>query len=363
MTIFFKNQRIMKHFYQTKGFFPSLLLAILLIGCEQQTKAPSEVVVSGIIAQDAHWKQNTVYILDQQVTVPSGVSLSIDAGTIIKANPGEASTTSMLVIAKGAKIIAKGTAEEPIIFTSINDDVDLKEGKESSLSIADTGLWGGIIIMGDAPISLQNGDDETFYTGLDPNSKESYYGGENPEDNSGVLEYVSIRHGGIFIGTGSESNGLTLCGVGNKTIINQVEIYANQDDGLEIFGGTVNVSNLFVHACGDDGIDLDEGYTGTIDHFIVELTETSESGIEISSGKGEFVGNFKLDNGLIDLHHATNKDAFTTDETAVGSISNVTISKGENNETIQSDAAEVSITNDNTVEVDKSTFGWTKAKA
>ena len=353
----------MTHFYPTKSFFLSLFLATLLIGCEEQTKAPSEIVVSGVIAQDAHWKQNTVYILDQQVTVPSGISLTIDAGTIIKANPGEATTTSMLVIAKGAKIIAKGTAEEPIIFTSINDDIDLKNGKASSLSTADTGLWGGIIILGDAPISLQNGDDETFYTGLDPNTVNSYYGGENPEDNSGILEYVSIRHGGIFIGTGSESNGLTLCGVGNKTTINQVEIYANQDDGLEIFGGTVNVSNLFVHGCGDDGIDLDEGYNGTIKHFVVELVDTSESGIEISSGKGEFAGNFKLEDGLIDLNDATNKDAFIADEAVVGSISNVKINRGEMNEVLQIEAAKVNSSNDGNTEVDKSIFGWTKTKA
>lgn len=353
----------MTHFYTSKALLSSLLFALVLIGCEGTIKTPSEIIISGTIAQDSHWTANTVYVLDQQVTVPSGVSLTIDAGTIIKANPGEASTTSMLVIAKGGKINAKGTADKPIIFTSINDDIDLKNGKESSLSSEDVGLWGGIIILGDAPISLQNGDDETFYTGLNPNTEASYYGGENTDDNSGVLEYVSIRHGGVFIGTGSESNGLTLCGVGNKTTINQVEIYSIQDDGLEIFGGTVNVSNLFVHACGDDGIDLDEGYTGTIDHFIIELSNESESGIEISSGKGNSVGNFNLTNGLVDIKSASNKAPFSADEKAVGSISNISVDNGEAIEAFQSESSEVSSNNDGKSQVDKSIFSWTKIKA
>ena len=75
------------------------------------------------------------------------------------------------------------------------------------------------------------------------------------------MKYVSIRYGGTYMGTGSESNGLTLCGVGNKTQIDQIEVYANQDDGIEFFGGTVNASNLLVFNSGDDGIDLDEGYS------------------------------------------------------------------------------------------------------
>ena len=353
----------MTYLYSTKASLFSLLLVFVLIGCEETTKVPTEIIVSGTLMEDTHWKSKTMYIIDQLVTVPSGVTLTIDAGTIIKANPGEATTTSMLVIAKGGKINAQGTAENPIIFTSINDDIDLKNGKESSLSSSDVGLWGGVIILGDAPVSLQNGDDETFYTGLDPNAKASYYGGDNSEDNSGILEYVSIRHGGIFIGTGSESNGLTLCGVGNKTKINQIEIYANQDDGIEIFGGTVNISNLLVHACQDDGIDFDEGYTGTVDHFIVELGPDSRSGIEISGGKGVSAGAFSLMNGLVDTKNAPNKTPLTVDEYAVGRILNVNVDNGDVNEPLQSGSIQINVETNGAGQVDKLGFSWTKIKS
>ena len=150
--------------------------------------------------------------------------------------------------------------------------------------------------------STATGDQATFYIGLDPNDPNSYYGGENPEDNSGVLKYVSIRYGGTYMGTGSESNGLTLCGVGNKTTIDQIEIYANQDDGIEFFGGTVNASNIMVYSSGDDGIDIDEGYSGKIKNVMVVLGEQSDSGIEIGGGKGDFTGDFNISEAKLMVH-------------------------------------------------------------
>jgi len=255
MYYIFENQIKMKHFYLPKTIFFGLLLS-LMISCKESPKEDKTIMISGDIAEDSQWTSDKNYILDQQVTVLPGATLTIEAGTIIKANAAEAPRVSMLVVARGGKLIAKGTAEKPIIFTTINDNLDTANGAKSSLNNSDVGLWGGIIILGDAPVSLSNGDAETFYIGLDSSSKNSYYGGNNTDDNSGVLEYVSIRHGGVFIGTGSESNGLTLCGVGAKTSINQIEIFANQDDGIEFFGGTVNVSNLIVHASADDAIDI-----------------------------------------------------------------------------------------------------------
>ena len=307
--------------------FPKKLIAALIlcgfIGCQEAPKEDKTVVVQGNIEADTTWTADKNYVLDQQVTVPSGVTLTIEPGTVIKANAGEAPSVSMLVVARGGKIMAKGTAEAPIIFTSINDNLDKENNIASALNQEDVGLWGGIIILGNAPVSLANGDKETFYVGLDPNEKSSYYGGDQNEDNSGEMEYVSIRHGGIFIGTGSESNGLTLCGVGANTKINHLEIYANQDDGIELFGGSVNVSNLIVHASGDDAIDIDEGYTGTISNFLVELTERSDNALEISGGQGESAGAFTLSNGTIDGGGLEEGNVYSIDEKAEGKINNI----------------------------------------
>lgn len=342
----------------------ALLVINFIIGCEQSPKkVPSEITVSGLITEDTQWNAQTTYILDQKVIVAKGVTLTIEAGTIVKAMAGEASQVSMLVIARGAKINAAGTEDQPIIFTSINDNIDPKKGTQSVLNIADRGLWGGIIILGDAPVSLQNQDDETFYVGLNPNSAESYYGGENVDDNSGVMEYVSIRHGGVFIGTGNESNGLTLCGVGANTKINHIEIYANLDDGVEFFGGTVNVNNLIVHGSGDDGIDIDQGYSGSITNFLIELEEISDSALEISGGKGDFTGNFNLSNGVIDGKNSDKQLIYSIDENAKGKIKNLIEVNVKDDANRVNNASKVSIETAQADEELNAKFNWSKAKS
>lgn len=350
----------MKHFYYIKLCSISIF-SLLIIGCQDKQEDNKTIVISGDITQDIQWTADKNYILDQQVTVLPGATLAIEPGTVIKANAQEAPNVSMLVVARGAKLIAKGTAEKPIIFTSVNDDIDTSNGTKSSLNNTDVGLWGGVIILGNAPVSLANGDDETFYTGLEPNSKNSYYGGTNAEDNSGVLEYVSIRHGGVFIGTGSESNGLTLCGVGAKTSINQVEIFANQDDGIELFGGTVNVDNLIVHASDDDAIDIDEGYAGSISNFLIELVEASDNAIEISGGKAKEAGAFTLKNGFIDGMGLATAAIYAIDEQAKGLIADVkTINLTE--QTSDNKSNEVTIVSSENEIKSEMNFTWTRAK-
>ena len=331
------------------------------IGCQDAPKENTILVVQGEIQADTTWSAEKSYILDQQVTVPAGVTLTIEPGTVIKANAGEAPTVSMLVIARGGKLMAKGTAEQPIIFTSINDNLDKENDIASALSQEDVGLWGGIIILGNAPVSLANGDEETFYVGLDPNDKSSYYGGNKTDDGSGELEYVSIRHGGIFIGTGSESNGLTLCGVGSGTIINHIEIFANQDDGVELFGGSVNVDNLIVHASGDDAIDIDEGYTGTISNFLVELTDRSDNAVEISGGQGDSAGAFALSNGIIDGKGAENSNIYSIDEKAEGTLTNIVATNLEDasGSLASNDKVKVETKDNKKASLD---FNWTRAK-
>ena len=336
--------------------FALLLFGYVMVAC--QPKAPAELEVSGIIDKDTSWTADTTYILNQKVIVAPGATLNIEAGTVIKAYAGEAPNVSMLVIAKGGKINAIGTAEKPIIFTSLSDDLS-----EGNMNNEDSGLWGGVILLGDAPISLMDGEKSTFYIGLDPYSDMSFYGGDNAEDNSGVMEYVSIRHGGTYIGTGSESNGLTLCGVGAKTKISNIEIFANLDDGIEFFGGTVNASNLIIHSIGDDGIDIDEGYTGTISNFVVELGATSDNAIEISGGQGDFAGKFTLENGLLDGKNVPGGNYYSIDENAEGSISALRVANFSENalKTIKSEKVTIENAEENAQTL--SNFDWTLTKS
>lgn len=359
MYYIFENQTIMKHFYLVK--LVAFVFAINFIGCQQAPKEVQAITVSGTIDENTHWTADKNYILDNQVTVAPGATLTIDPGTVIKANAGEAPMVSMLVIARGGKIMAKGTADQPIIFTTINDNLDRNKGVKSLLNNSDVGLWGGVIILGNAPVTLPNADKETFYIGLEPTSNNSFYGGEDAEDDSGVMEYVSIRHGGVFIGTGSESNGLTLCGVGSKTKLSNIEIFANQDDGIELFGGTVNVSNLIVHASNDDAIDIDEGYAGTISNFLVELVEDSDSALEISGSKSDSNAAFALTNGSIDGMQLENVTLYTIEENAKGAITDISLinMNAEANKTNNAKDVVVQFATEAKNEMD---FSWTRTK-
>src|SRR5690606_16031696 len=163
------------------------------------------------------------------------------------------------VVDQGGKLMAEGTPTKPIIFTSVLDGIEPGE-TTGTLGTSDTGLWGGLIVLGRAPISV-NGDLETAHIeGIPADESNGQYGGTDVADNSGVIKYISIRHGGVTIGEDNEINGLTLGGVGNGTVIENVEVIANQDDGIEWFGGSVNVTNALVWASGDDGFDADQAW-------------------------------------------------------------------------------------------------------
>ncbi len=202
-----------------------------------------------------YWTADKTYILDGFVFVEEGAVLNIEAGTVIKGKPGQGENASALIIAQGGKIYAEGTAEKPIIFTAESDDVS----DPNDLVLPATNLWGGVIILGKARINTAAG--VGHIEGL-PVSDKSRYGGNDDHDNSGVLRYVSIRHGGTDIGAGNEINGLTLGGVGDGTTIEYVEVFNNNDDGFEWFGGTVNCKYLVSAFNADDAFDHDEGLRG-----------------------------------------------------------------------------------------------------
>lgn len=257
----------------------------------------SKIIVSQNITENTTWTNDKVYILNTRVSVVSGVTLTIEPGTIIKGEVGTGPNATALIIARGGKLMAEGTATSPIIFTTIADEILPGQIDSPNMSSDLDGLWGGLIVLGNAPISADN--PSVQIEGIPPSDQNGLYGGSNPADNSGVLKYISIRHGGANIGEGNEINGLTLGGVGNGTVIENIEVVSNQDDGVEWFGGTVNVKNVIVWNAGDDAIDTDQAWSGTLDNFIVIAGESTDHALEIDGPEGSFLAAHTLKNGSI----------------------------------------------------------------
>ena len=259
----------------------------------------NEVVISENIKSNTTWTKDKTWILGGRIAVEAGVTLTIEAGTVIKGQAGTGANATALIIARGAKIDAQGTASAPIIFTSVADEIKSGMIESPNLSNDFNGLWGGLIVLGKAPCSLKADVPETNIEGVPPTDPNGLYGGNEPADNSGVIKYVSIRHGGANIGEGNEINGLTLGGVGNGTVIENIEVVANQDDGIEWFGGTVNVTNAVVWNAGDDAMDTDQAWSGTLDNFIVICGSETDHALEIDGPEGSANAGHTLTNGWI----------------------------------------------------------------
>lgn len=267
---------------------------------DNEPKQVESEVISGVIEEDQSWTADKIYELAGRVIVADGVTLTIEAGTIVKGREGQGMNACALMIARGGKINAVGTASEPIIFTSVLDNIQPGEKFGSNLDKDDRGLWGGLVILGKGLISPTTGT-EAQIEGVPAGETLGLYGGAVENDNSGTLRYVSIRHGGTVLSGGSEINGLTLGGVGSGTTISDIEIFANIDDGIELFGGSVNVSNLLVSYQGDDGIDIDQAYAGTISDFIVIHGGDTDEGLEIDGPEGasNATGKLTLSDGTL----------------------------------------------------------------
>lgn len=225
----------------------SLLLLIVLFSCTKNPveviNVPTDKVITGNIAVTTTLTADKEWTLKGYVYVKEGATLIIQPGTIIKSDIAE---KGALCIERGAKILAEGTAQKPIIFTS-----GKPAGERSP------GDWGGIVILGKAKT---NRSSEPIIEG----GIGRPFGGNDDGDNSGILKYVRIEYAGIAALPNSEINALTLGGVGSGTTIENVQtIYAN-DDAFEFFGGTVNPKNLYAFATADDDFDFDFGYTGTV---------------------------------------------------------------------------------------------------
>lgn len=242
-----------------------------------------KVIVETNITANTTWTKNNIYELATRVTVVSGVTLTIEPGTVIKGQPGTGSNATTLLIARGGNLIADGTANEPIIFTSTSDNIIPGQIASPNLSPNTNGLWGGLIVLGNARIAAVA--TEVQIEGIPATDANGLYGGNDDADNSGIIRYVSIRHGGSLIGSGNEINGLTLGGVGSGTIIANIEVVANQDDGIEFFGGSVSVTNALIWNSFDDALDTDQSWSGTVNNYVIVAPNTG-SAFELDGPEG-----------------------------------------------------------------------------
>lgn len=212
------------------------------------------ITVSGDITTDTRWYAQAKYHLSGFVYVRNNSTLTIDAGTIIK---GVSNTKATLIIERGSKIIAAGTANQPIVFTS-----DKPAGQRA------TGDWGGIVLCGKAKT---NKHDDGEGVGIAEGGIGSKYGGTDDNDNSGVLQFVRIEFPGIPLTStaNSEINGLTLYSVGKATVIDHIQVSYSGDDSFEWFGGNVNAKYLVALGGLDDGFDTDNGFSGKIQFGLI----------------------------------------------------------------------------------------------
>ncbi len=241
----------------------------------------ADVVVTSAITTNTTWTRSNVYILDTKIFVEAGALLTIEPGTVIKgrakANPADATA---LVIARGARINANGTAAAPIIFTADSDNLNTTT---PNLTESDRGLWGGVVILGRARINTVSGQGNI--EGIATNDARGIYGGTDDDDNSGIFRYVQIKHSSAIVAANVELNALSLGAVGRGTVIEYVDAYAANDDGFEFFGGTVNTKYLISSFNDDDNFDWDEGFRGKGQFwFAIGATDKGNQAMEMDGG-------------------------------------------------------------------------------
>ncbi len=264
----------------------AVIAATLLISCEDDTadiiinnnnggtdggSSSTTEFISGTYTEDLTLDSNTEYILDGPLIMAEGTTLTIPAGMTLKASASGAEV--YVAISQGAKIDARGTADSPIVFTS-------------NAASPSAGDWGGLILLGKAPINSVADANTTATSEIGSLP----YGGSDESDNSGILQYVRVEYSGGKADGQSENNGFSFYGVGNGTTVEFIQAYEGLDDGVEFFGGTVNVSNVAVINVEDDSIDWTEGYSGTLTDVYVKQNEKGDHAFECD-GYNTDIGN------------------------------------------------------------------------
>jgi hypothetical protein len=344
-------------------------LALAIAGMASSAGAVETVTtVNADVTTPQTWCDNeTTMFLPRPVFVFS--KLTILPGCIIRGNPrtqafSQANPTvgspGTLVISQGGFLDAQGTPADPIIMTTaaidVNNDgvaddvngaaigIDAWDGnpahfyddtpKTNPLAGLDTAgnqnasIWGGLVLLGYAPIN--NGNDTVFgygKRGIEGLNFPGYpvnggrYGGYQPHDSSGIVRYVSVRYAGDEIGNGNELNGISLGAIGDGTIVENVEVMFNADDGIEVFGGTVDIRNAVLAYVGDDSLDIDEGYTGTVQNvFILQNFFKEDDGGTVGTANGDAIGEWDGDDcGEVTCNIQTDSVSLVSPPTPTGS--------------------------------------------
>lgn len=244
--------------------------------------------VSGEIRESTTWRSGNTYVLEDMVYVTDGTTLTIERGVRIEGQPGAA-----LVVTARADIQAHGTREAPIVFTSAQPEGERRRGD-----------WGGLVLLGRAPVNAADAHIE----GIAPDDFRGDFGGSDANDSCGVLRFVRVEFAGHEVAANVELNGLTLGGCGRATVVRNVQVHMGLDDGVEVFGGTVNLERVLVTRAADDGLDWDLGWTGNAQFVVIQQEgEVGDNGIEADN------------NG--DAHRALPRSAPTiSNMTLVGSL-------------------------------------------
>lgn len=281
-----------------KVMMAALGAAAVLVSCKKDkeenplpTPVPpvaGMVEVSGNITGTTHWTADNVYRLNGFVRVQDGGELHIEPGTVVM---GDFESKGTLVVQMGGKIFAEGTPTQPIVFTS-----------EKSPGLRQPGDWGGVVICGRARNNIAGGTAEL------EGGYGAFHGGNDDNDNSGVLRYVQINFAGIPINPNEEVNSLTLASVGKGTTIEYVQCAYGLDDAFEWFGGNVDARYLVAYRGLDDDLDVDLGYHGNVQFA---LCIRAYNGADQSGSNG-----FEVDND----GQGSGNQPFTS-----GTFSNITI--------------------------------------
>ena len=257
--------------------------ALFVVGCAADDTAdvtinqggdgpnnPSGTEIGGTLNANLTLTTGTEYCLTSALIVPEGITLTIEPGVVVKATTG---SDVYVAVQQGGTINAEGTSSSPIVFTSKS-------------STPNPGDWGGLIVLGRAPINSVVGGDATSTSEIGGLP----YGGSVVNDNSGIIRYVRIEYSGGAADAASENNGFSFYGVGNGTTIDYIQAFEGADDGVEFFGGTVNASHVSVIGAQDDSVDWTEGFTGTLTDVYIEHRQSHDKGIE-GDGFNTDIGN------------------------------------------------------------------------
>ena len=239
-------------------------------GDGQDPTNSSGIEIGGTLTSDLTLSTGVEYDLTSALIVPDGLTLTIEPGVVVRATTG---SDVYVAIQQGGVINAEGTSSNPIVFTS-------------NSSTPNPGDWGGLIVLGRAPINSVVGGTATSTSEIGGLP----YGGNIANDNSGIIRYVRIEFSGGAADAASENNGFSFYGVGSGTTIDFIQAFEGADDGVEFFGGTVNASHISVVGAQDDSVDWTEGFTGILTDVYIEHRQSHDKGIE-GDGFNTDIGN------------------------------------------------------------------------